>query len=231
MPNEQGWGTLVGGHRIATQHDLVLRFDGMTWEDFVASRSKKFREAVGRRERQLIKEHGLTFRLAEDPDRLPTEMDTLMRLHAARWGGESTGVFAGNGAEFHRRFAADALQRGWLRLWFAELRGEPVAAWYSWRYGGSEWLYQSGRDPRFHRLSLGFALLAHAVREACGDGLEAYHFLSGDAEYKRRFANEDPGCESRLVGSRILTRAGGLAIALRSSLPESARRLVMRTSD
>jgi CelD/BcsL family acetyltransferase involved in cellulose biosynthesis len=230
MPNEQGWGPLVGGPVISTHHDPVLRFDGMSWDEFLASRSKNFRDQVRRRERKIVRETGLSFRLADDPGRLTADIDSLFRLHSLRWGEETTGVFEDAGPDFHRAFAADALRRGWLRLWLAEIGGETVAAWYGWRFGGAEWYYQAGRDRRFDKLSLGFVLLSHTLREACNDGVAAYHFLLGDEEYKGRFTKEDPGSESRLVGPAAGGGAGALAIGLAGSLPNAARRRVMRIS-
>ena len=50
---------------------------------------------------------------------------------------------------FHREFAAQALRRGWLRLWFLEIDGKPVAALYGFRFAGAESAYQAGRDPAF----------------------------------------------------------------------------------
>jgi CelD/BcsL family acetyltransferase involved in cellulose biosynthesis len=225
LPGDQGWGELLGGKLLAVGHDPVVRFEGMTWEEFLGSRSRNFREQARRKERRLS-EQGLTFRLADDPERLPADMDALFRLHTSRWGTETTGVFDGAGGSFHRDFAAAALQRGWLRLWLAEIDGEAVAAWYGWRFADAEWYYQAGRDPRFDRMSLGSVLLTHTVREACRDGVGAYHFMGGAHEehYKRRFAKEDLGTESRLLGSGALGRAGGLAVSVGKALPASARR-------
>jgi CelD/BcsL family acetyltransferase involved in cellulose biosynthesis len=200
----------------------------MSWDEFLASRSKNFRDQVRRRERKLGREHELAFRLADDPARLDEDMDALFRLHAARWSEDSTGVFHGPGAAFHREFARDALERGWLRLWFTELDGETVAAWYGWRYAGDEWYYQAGRDGRFEDLSLGFVMLAHTVRSACEDGARSYHFLAGDEGYKARFASEDPGATSHLLGPAPLLRPAAEALTGGSSLPAPLRRVVMR---
>ena len=71
-------------------------------------------------------------------------------------------------------------------------------------------------------------LLAHTVREACRDGAESYHFLAGAEDYKWRFAKEDPGAESRLLGSGIAARLGGVGITLAGALPAPVRRRVMR---
>lgn len=228
LPGEEGWHSLLGGRHLASHPDPVLPLGGLTWEQLLASRSRNFRQQVRRRERRLVEEHGLSFRLSTDPDRLDADFDALVRLHAMRWGAESTGVFRGEQRELHREFAAEAQRRGWLRLWIAEVGGEPVAAWYGWRFAGSEWYYQAGRDPRFDDLSLGFVLLAHTVREACADGVQAYRFLAGDEPYKWRFASEDRGTESRVLarGASGCTAAVGISVAARA--PRPLRRRLLR---
>ncbi len=214
LPGGRDWAGLLGGRRLATHPDPVLPLAGVGWEDLLASRSRNFRQQVRRRERKLVEEHGLRFRLSDDPARLEADLDSLVRLHSLRWGGESSGVFEGARGEFQRQFAAAAQARGWLRLWIAEIDGEAVAAWYGWRFAGSEWYYQAGRDPRFDDLSLGFVLLAHTVREAAEDGVDAYRFLDGAEAYKWRFASEDLEAESVAIGRGPVGAAGGLAASL-----------------
>jgi CelD/BcsL family acetyltransferase involved in cellulose biosynthesis len=224
LPGQQEWPALLGGRRLATHPDPVLPLEGVTWDGLLASRSRNFRQQVRRRERRLVEEHGLSFRLSTDPAGLDDDLSALFRLHAMRWGEGSSGVFEGTRGEFHREFAAAAQRRGWLRLWVAEIAGEPVAAWYGWRFAGSEWYYQFGRDPRFDDYSLGFVLLAHTVREACGDGVDAYRFLDGAEAYKWRFASEDLKAESRLLGRGATARLGALAISAAAHMPNSVRR-------
>jgi CelD/BcsL family acetyltransferase involved in cellulose biosynthesis len=208
------WGRLLGGARIAKGPDLALPIEGRSWDDILATRSRKPRSRLRRAERRLVEDHGLTFRLASEPDRLPTDMDALFRLHAKRWGEQTTGVFDGARQEFHREFAGVALENGWLRLWFAEIDGEPVAAWYGWRFAGADWHYQGGRDPSWDRFSVGTVLMAHTIRSACEDEMDAYRFLAGAEEYKYRFGAEELGTETRLVGSWALTHLGRLALAM-----------------
>lgn len=230
LPGDQGWGDLLGGRQIATHPDPVLRFAGRTWEEFLAARSRNFRQQVRRRESRLVEEHGLSFRLAEDPGRLSDDMETLFRLHGERWEEHSTGVFEGDRREFHRDFAGEALKRGWLRLWIAEIDGAAVAAWYGWRFAGSEWYYQAGRDPRFDDLSLGFVVLAHTVRAACQEGVEAYRFLAGGEQYKWRFAEDDLSAETRLLTAGIAARAASRGLAVAAALPGPLKRRAMRVA-
>jgi CelD/BcsL family acetyltransferase involved in cellulose biosynthesis len=78
-----------------------------------------------------------------------------------------------------------------LRLWRLELDGVPVAAWYGFRFGDTEFAYQSGRDPTHEREGVGLVLLAHTIRESLEQGIRAYRFLRGGEAYKAHFADAD----------------------------------------
>jgi CelD/BcsL family acetyltransferase involved in cellulose biosynthesis len=201
------WSERLGGRVLSREASPVLNLAGRTWEDYLSCRSRNFREQVGRRERKLIRERKLHFRLADDPNRLSTDLDVLFRLHRERWAGARTN-FSQREA-FHREFAALALRCGWLRLWLAELEGEPAAAWYGFRLAGVESYYQAGRSAAADSTSIGFVLLAHSIREAFVNGMEEYRFLRGGEPYKFRFADSDAGLETIAVSSGM---AGRLAV-------------------
>ncbi len=209
LPEQGGWGSMLGAHRIRRTCSPVLRAGGSNWEAFLATRSANFRQQVRRRERRLAREHALRYRLTKDRSRLDADLDALLSLHEARWDGASRS-FAGDRATLHRAFAAKALERGWLRLWIAELDGCPVAAWYGFRYANAEWYYQAGRDRRYDKLSIGFALLAHTVRAALDDGVDEYRLLRGGEPYKLRFANDGAQLETVMLASTEL--AGAAAV-------------------
>ena len=166
----------------------------------------------------------LSYRLASDPEHLERDLDTLFRLHRQRWGGAATRFLLA--APFHREFAAQALRQGWLRLWFLEIDGRPVAALHGFRFAGAESFYQSGRDPAFRHQPVGFVLLAHAVRHALTDGMRECRFLRGGEAYKSRFATSDPGLETyglpRGASAQFLlataTAARGRSLGLRRML-------------
>lgn len=225
-----GWAALLRGHELTREPAPVLRVDGRTWEQLLAGWSANLRQQVRRRERSLRREHNVELRLTTDPERLPEDMDVLLRLHARRWG--HAGAFKGGRADFHRAFAALALQRGWLRLWRLDVDGVPAAAWYGFRYAGQEWFYQSGRDPAFDRLRVGFVLTAHTVRDAVEGGVDAYQFLRGGEEYKLRFADDSVDLLTFLVGlspaGRAVARASAGLARLPSSLQEPVRRVLRR---
>lgn len=216
MPGQEPWTRLLDGRLLRRQGSPVLRFGGGSWDSFLATRSANLRQQVRRKERQLAASYDVRFRLAGDDDRLDEDMDTLFALHGARWSAGHSSFSAMEG--FHREFAAMALERGWLRLWFLELDRRAVAAWYGFRIGGVEAYYQAGRDARFDRRSVGFVLLAHTIRAAFEDGVHEYRFLRGDEGYKYRFTDTDPGVET--VGVFGSAR-GAAAVLAAATLGES----------
>jgi dTDP-4-amino-4,6-dideoxygalactose transaminase/CelD/BcsL family acetyltransferase involved in cellulose biosynthesis len=214
LPGDERWSAVLGGRVLAWEGNPVLRTGGAGWDEYLSSRSANLRQQVRRRERNLERAHQLSYRLADDPTRLHEDLETLFSLHTAvREEGESRFVGADNA--FHREFAACALERGWLRLWFLELDGQPRAALYGFRFGGSEVYYQSGRDPAWQASSLGFVLLAHSMRTAFEDGMRECRFGRGAEAFKSRFADVDAGLET--IG---LTRgpAGAAALAAATAL-------------
>jgi CelD/BcsL family acetyltransferase involved in cellulose biosynthesis len=206
LPAAAGWPALLGGKVHRRIGDPLVRLEAASWDDFLASRSPNFRQQVRRRERKLEAQHGLVYRLAENASSLQEDLDILFRLHRARWA-DRWSSFAASEA-FHREFAARALEMGWLRLWFLVLRGEPVAAWYGFRFCGIESYYQAGRDPAWTDSTVGFVLLAHTIRQALEDGMDTYRLGRGTTPYKARFASEDPGLEAVVLSRSLLGTVG-----------------------
>lgn len=220
VTGDAGWPGRLGGRPLRREGFPVLRYDG-GWDAYLAGRSRNFRSTLGRAERRLAAE-GAAFRLTTAAT-LERDLDSLFRLHAARWGAETPFLRA---AAFHREFARAAIEHGWLRLWVVEVGGAAIAAWHGYRFAGVESYYQSGRDPSWERFRLGTLLVAHSIREAMRDGLGEYRFLRGEEPYKYRFTDEDPGLLSFGI-SRGAAGAGavaGLALAVRGRrLAHSAR--------
>ena len=222
VAREEDWGALLDAGEIHTEPSPVVRFDVETWEDFLRTRSRNFRDQARRRERRLAEQHEIRFRLAEDPETLERDLDALFSLHRARWSGTPTNF--GRREAFHREFAARALERGWLRLWLLEIDGHPRAAIHGFRLGDVESFYQSGRDPAFDDRSVGFVVLLHAIREALADGMAEYRLLLGGEAYKYRFANED-----REVVTLATTRTRRAQAALAGAVAARRSRAKLRS--
>lgn len=228
LPVDAGWLGLLGGRRLRHESAPVLRAEQCAWKDWLATRSRNFRQQVRRRERRLVEDHGLAFRLSRDPGRLDADLDALLALHAARWGPEGSSAFAPPREAFHRDFARRALAAGRLRLWLAEIDGRAVAAWYGFRFARREVYYQAGRDPAWDEYAVGFVLLSHSIRAALDDGVLEYRFGLGDEPYKARFAGADPGLETLAVGRPAVTGLAVTAVLGARRLPPRLRRAGLR---
>ena len=201
------------------------------WEAFLASRSRNLRSQIGRKLRALESGHEVRFRRTETAEELPVDMSAFFYLHHRRWqtrGGQSS-LGATRVRAFHHDFAAAAFARGWLRLWFLEVDGRPVAAWYGWRLGERYAYYSAGFEPDWADASVGLVLFAHTIRAAVDEGAAEYDMLLGNESYKSRFATG-----KREVGTVLITRSlhpGRAMAATEIGLRRAGRRLPDRISD
>lgn len=224
LPGGWRWDAALGGVVTAAESSPVLELPDGDWDAFLAGRSRNLREQIRRRERKLRREHEVSLHLTSSAATLADDLDTLIRLHHARFSAGESAAFAGPRAAFHHDFARRALDRGWLRLWTLQVDGAPAAAWYGLRFGDADVFYQSGRDPRLERESVGFVLLTHTIRDAVEAGRREYRFGLGDESYKGRFATADLGLQQVTATGSALGRSLVLARSARRRLRQMARR-------
>jgi CelD/BcsL family acetyltransferase involved in cellulose biosynthesis len=221
LPGGQGWPERLGGELWRTESSPSLAVPDGGWEAYLAGRSANLRQQIGRRTRALDRHGIVRYRLADETS-LERDLDTLFRLHRARWGSTRTDF---EETPFHRDVARRALACGWLRLWILELDERPVAAWHGFRIGPVTSYYQAGRDPAFDREAVGFVLLAHTIREAIGEGTLEYRFGRGAEPFKYRFAADDPGLESVVLTCTTRGRTADRIARAARSTRNAARRL------
>lgn len=213
VPEVEAWDARFEGSVVRRVASPVVRFDTDVWDDFLAQKSKNFREQTRRRERKLGRSFAVELRLST-AESLSSDMATLFRLHLQQWGQDAP-FATGIERRFHEDFALVALENGWLRLWMLELDGSPVAALYGFRFAGVEYFYQSGRAPAYEEHSVGSVLLTHSIRSALQDGMKEYRLLRGDEAYKSRFADHENDVHTVAVPRTFLGRAAVKAALLR----------------
>jgi CelD/BcsL family acetyltransferase involved in cellulose biosynthesis len=209
-----GWAEALGAGVVSAEGSPVVQGPWDDWDDYLATRSRKFRQELRRKERRLLEE-GASYRTVADENELGPALDLLFDLHRARWGGEASPFFAGE-ERFHRAFSRLAFDRGWLRLRILELDGEPVAIYHGFRYGGAEWSYQFGRAATHAHESIGIAIAAHSIREAFAEGATEFKLGPGSQLYKLRFATGDHGLETVSRAQGLRGRASVLAARRRA---------------
>jgi CelD/BcsL family acetyltransferase involved in cellulose biosynthesis len=181
-----------------------VQIEGLSWDEYLAGRSRQLRSQLRRKFRSLGDGHDLRFRRTRRPQELEPDLGSLFRLHDARWAQRpGASAFAGSQTRaFHFEFARAALERGWLRLTLLEVDGVPIAGMYGWLIGGRWSYYQAGFDPAWSRHSPGFLLLAETIRDAIEEGASEYDMLLGEEAFKRRFATSTGSVRTVVVAPR-----------------------------
>jgi CelD/BcsL family acetyltransferase involved in cellulose biosynthesis len=170
-------------HRVCPY--LSLDQNGADWR---LAAGKQLRTRIGRKQRQLRRDHQVDFDLAGG-DELPHALDDLFWLHNRRWRRRGlAGAFARPSVRrFHRELAQRFAARGWLRLHRLRVDGKTRAAFYCFADGARVYYYLSGFDLALGRYSPGTVLMARAVEEAQAGGARVFDLLRGDENYKREW--------------------------------------------
>lgn len=158
-----------------------------SWDAYLATLSGKDRHELRRKMRKLeaelpdVRVASVTGGPAWDD-----ALSRFLRLHRFSRTGKSKFM-----DEAMERFFRDALGAlagaGWVRLWFLESAGAPVASFICTEYGPSVGLYNSGFDPAHARLAPGIVLLGHVIRDAIERRFPVFDFLRGEEPYKYAF--------------------------------------------
>ncbi len=167
-----------------TLEDVCPRIElPTTWEDYLASLSKKDRHELRRKLRRLYGASEVKHYVVRDLEGIAQGMDDFFRL--LRDSREDKAEFLTPHREAFMRAMAIALaQEGHLYLFFMEVSRVKVAATVCFFYAGQLSLYNSGYDPAYSSLSVGLLLKALCIREAIERGAAVFDFLRGAEAYK-----------------------------------------------
>jgi CelD/BcsL family acetyltransferase involved in cellulose biosynthesis len=218
LTGDGDWAGALKGRVLRTTGYPVLPLAGRSWEDVLAGTSARFRKSVRHSRNRLARRHTVRFR-AGDAATLDGDLETVFRLHRARFGRHQGCHFCREYEPFHREFAALALERGWLRLLLLELDGRAVAAEYGFLFRDVYFAYQGGRDPAWDRDSVGFVLELETIRRTVAEGAAEFRFLGGEEPYKYRFPTEDPRLATVLAAATAKGRLASAALAAAWRLP------------
>lgn len=142
---------------------------------------------------------------------VPRFVEALFQLHERRWASVGkAGAFRREPkqAQFYCRFIPLALERGWLRMYGLQDRGELKAVQIGYRYADVYHALQDAFDPAYAK-GAGHFLRANVIRMCIGEGIKAMDFLAGLTEHKRTWLAEGrlgldvfvgrPGLKTRLI--------------------------------
>jgi len=209
-----------------------LSLAGHSWDSLLASLGPEHRYNVKRRLRQLRERADVHFERVDSEERRAAALKILFDLHLKRWEGRggSDAFDSESVVAFHEQLSRLALAQGWLRLFVLWLDGEPAAALYGFRYGGTFFYYQCGFDPRFSRWSVGLVTLALALRQALDEDVSEFDLLHGNESYKSLWTQRaralvrleaDPPVLGAALRRRMIVATRAARRGLRRLLPPS----------
>jgi CelD/BcsL family acetyltransferase involved in cellulose biosynthesis len=169
----------------------VVTLEGRTYEEWLGSKSKNFRDQLKRGRRNLDK-RGVTVRMAATAEEAERDLRELVRLHLGRWDERGGSSALGHGVEAMLRDAARALvPSARMRIWTMELEGRAIASQLCLAAGGEVVYWNGGFDPAASDLKPGFLALAAAVEDAFERGERRFDLGGGAQPYKLRLADGD----------------------------------------
>ena len=199
IPNISGWTGAVErvesalGAASRYLHARDCSFSAIelprTHNEYLSLLSKSFRSNIKRQESKLCTKFNVKLLSCESGSELPLYLETLFELHRKRWeSAGQTGSFARKPPmeRFYRRFAPEALKRGWLRIHALEVDGIIHAVEYGYVYDASYHMLQSGFDPAGPS-GTGNVLRKWIIQGCIDEGLKFYDFLGGFGENKRHW--------------------------------------------
>jgi len=160
------------------------------FEGWMSSRSSNFRSQMRRMRRRLESREG-TVRMLRDPDEVRAGLDALLALHLGRWSGRGVSGLSREGVPELLADAAHALGPDRLRLWVAEIQGEPISV-QLFIAAGAEIKYWNGGWSEDHAdLKPSMLTILAAIEDAIGRGERRLDLGVGTHEYKLRFADSE----------------------------------------
>ncbi|CAN5390339.1 hypothetical protein BH11ARM1_BH11ARM1_12490 [soil metagenome] len=225
---------LIDVHQLRENQALASEFRGdpicqatclvidlpKTFDEYLQMIGKSLRYDVRKLDKTLFKSGRATIRVIESHD-IDRGLGILFEQHKLRWKKRGLpGAFLGKSTHFHRDWARQASERGWLWLSILELDGHPIGAIYAMTMGSTVYYYQAGFDPDHSSVSPGTLLVGQSIRRSIEEGKTQFDLMRGDEPYKRRWKPQHV-----YKNLRFLAPASGMIGALGSQWNLTGSRL------
>ncbi len=173
--------------QIIERKSYTITFDG-DYENWVASRSKKFRKHLRAIDRKIQNEEDFRVEIGSDICSGEEFLDHFQRLCAMRWGSE--GEISQSDA--FRNFHTDLINR-WQKsdqvlLTLLYSGSEVIGVEYGFVFAEKYWAYQGTWNPEYKHLSPAWISQSEVVRHNIDSGLKEFDFLPGEEDFKRKWS-------------------------------------------
>ncbi len=160
-----------------------------SWEEYLASISKKQRHEIRRKMRNAEARHETAWHFVTAEHDVQAEV--LAFIHMMRKDPSKVAFLTPVMETFLTQTATKAFEVGQLHLAFLTFDGKKAAAYLSFLAGGKLWVYNSAWEPAFSPCSPGWVLLGKEITWAIENGLTEVDMMRGNEVYKYRFGGID----------------------------------------
>jgi len=174
-------------HNMHWQLDLPNTFD-----EWLRKLSKSTRRGIRVTSKRLKKEFGdkLQIRCLRHRGEIDLLMSDIEKIASKTYHRGLGQGFIDNA--LMRATTEHYLRHQWQLAYILYIDDKPCAFWNGLRYGKTFFAMYTGYVPEYRELNLGTFLLAKIIEEACMDqDIKTIDFGFGDAEYKRRYSNQN----------------------------------------
>jgi len=156
--------------------------------DILPCLSKSLRTNIRQTSRHLDKKGPWRMAVCAEAAEIKRHLEQLFLLHNKHWQNAGGGTFQRRPelTDFYRYFVPLALEKGWLRLFRLESKGEIKAMQLGYVYNNRFLAIQEGYDPDFIG-GVGQVLRHFSYQECQKESVSCYDFLGVYTDHKRRW--------------------------------------------
>jgi CelD/BcsL family acetyltransferase involved in cellulose biosynthesis len=174
-----GYGVHEEREAVAPRLALPASFD-----DYLASLGKKDRHELRRKLRRFFDSGAdATSEVYSTQADVVAHMEEFLELHT-RSRQDKTDFMTPAMENFFRRMASAMSAEGLVRLFILYVNKKPVASVFCFDAGNQLYMYNSGYDPDYSKLSVGLVSKVQCLRWSIENGKEYLDFLRGNEPYK-----------------------------------------------
>jgi CelD/BcsL family acetyltransferase involved in cellulose biosynthesis len=164
-----------------------------SWESFLSTKSGKTRRQW-RNSRRRLKRTG-KYELSRYPDNgwsFKSTMKAILTIsrHSYKWEEQNALLQSSALLNFYTEFYRRISRKGFFKVHFILMGGEPVAYQAGFQYANRLFAYDTAYDKSHKDVHPGIHLVTQGIRTACGKNLVEYDMMRGDEPYKNRWCSD-----------------------------------------
>jgi len=202
-----------------------------TFDEYLSGLNSHRRGKIRHERRLLSRDHSVRFVRCTEADAIDALLEKHFSWkaermqHLGKWTQYTDPAFR----QFTRSVAHDFQSKDWLRLWYLEVNGEPVAIAHAVVANSTCYLKSHSYDERWKRYRITDVLLGHCIESAIEEGMHVFDFLSTPYAHKIHYAKQSGTVLKLMLYRQSLRSLCFEALAHASALPvASLKRLRTR---